>query len=100
MCPCIPDRIGIWQCWFLRRGGNRSTREKPLGARREPPTNSYDPRTGKWIEGLIEWIEGLIEWIDGLIDLNAIIMIFLFKLLTTVTSPPTDKYLRLMVKAT
>ena len=24
-----PDRIGIWKCWFLRRGGNR----KPLGAR-------------------------------------------------------------------
>ena len=25
MRPCIPDRIGIWQCWFLRRGENRST---------------------------------------------------------------------------
>ena len=23
-----PDRIGIWKCWFLRRGGNRSTRRK------------------------------------------------------------------------
>ena len=28
MCPCFPDRIGIWQCWFLRRGENRSTRRK------------------------------------------------------------------------
>ena len=28
ICPCIPDRIGIWQCWFLRRGENRSTRRK------------------------------------------------------------------------
>jgi len=24
-------RIGIWNGWFLRRGENRSTREKPLG---------------------------------------------------------------------
>ena len=23
-----PDRIGIWKCWFLRRGENRSTRRK------------------------------------------------------------------------
>ena len=22
------DRIGIWKCWFLRRGENRSTRRK------------------------------------------------------------------------
>ena len=28
MCPCIPDRIGIWKCWFLRRGENRSTLRK------------------------------------------------------------------------
>ena len=24
----FPDRIGIWKCWFLRRGDNRSTRRK------------------------------------------------------------------------
>ena len=24
----IPGRIGIWKCWFLRRGENRSTRRK------------------------------------------------------------------------
>ena len=23
-----PDRIGIWKCWFVRRGENRSTRRK------------------------------------------------------------------------
>ena len=28
-----PDRIGIWKCWFLRRGENRSTWRKTLGAR-------------------------------------------------------------------
>ena len=27
LCPCVPDRIGNWKCWFLRRG------EKPLGAK-------------------------------------------------------------------
>ena len=27
-CPCVPDRIGIWKCWFLRRGENRSTWRK------------------------------------------------------------------------
>ena len=26
--PEIPDRIVIWNCWFLRRGENRSTRRK------------------------------------------------------------------------
>ena len=26
--PRIPDRIGIWICWFLRRGENRRTRRK------------------------------------------------------------------------
>ena len=28
MCRCIPDRIGIWKCRFLRRGENRSTQRK------------------------------------------------------------------------
>ena len=27
-CSCTPDLIGIWKCWFLRRGENRSTRRK------------------------------------------------------------------------
>ena len=27
-CPCVPDRIGTWKCWFLRREENRSTRRK------------------------------------------------------------------------
>ena len=27
-CPCVPDRIGIWKCWLLRGGKNRSTRRK------------------------------------------------------------------------
>ena len=32
-CYSWTNRIGIWICWFLRRGENRSTRGKPLGAR-------------------------------------------------------------------
>ena len=28
ICPCISDRAGIWQCWFLRRGENRGIRIK------------------------------------------------------------------------
>ena len=28
MSPCVPHLIGIWKCWFFRRGENRSTRIK------------------------------------------------------------------------
>jgi len=28
MCSCGPDLIGIWKCWFLRRGENWSTWRK------------------------------------------------------------------------
>ena len=34
-CSSIPDRIGIWKCWFLRRGENRSTRRKTSRSREE-----------------------------------------------------------------
>ena len=30
-----PDQIGIWKCWFLRRGENRSTRRKTSGGKEE-----------------------------------------------------------------
>ena len=29
----VPDRFGIWRCWFLRRGKTGVPGEKPLGAR-------------------------------------------------------------------
>ena len=37
-CPCVPDRIGIWKCWFLRSRCGTGWRtgvagEKPLEAR-------------------------------------------------------------------
>ena len=42
-CSCVPDRIAIWWCWFLRRGENRSPRGKTshlLEPEREPTTRS------------------------------------------------------------
>ena len=30
-----PDRIGIWKCWFLRKGENRSTRRKTSRSKEE-----------------------------------------------------------------
>ena len=36
--PLFPVRIGIWECWFLWREENRSTRRKTLGA--ETRTNN------------------------------------------------------------
>ena len=31
----IPGRIGIWKCWFLRRGENQSTRRKTSRSKEE-----------------------------------------------------------------
>ena len=33
-----PDRIGIWKCWFLRRGENRSTQSND---KNQQQTNTY-----------------------------------------------------------
>ena len=35
-------RIGIWKCWFSRKGENRSTRKKPLVAT-ERANNKFNP---------------------------------------------------------
>ena len=43
MCPCVPDRIGIWKGWFLRRGKTGVPGEKPLGAR-ERTNDKLKPR--------------------------------------------------------
>ena len=43
------DRIGIWKCWFLRRGENRSTRRKTSRNREEnqqQPQPTYDAGSG------------------------------------------------------
>ena len=34
-CLTVPDQIGIWKCWFFRRGENRSTRRKTSRSRVE-----------------------------------------------------------------
>ena len=44
------DRIGIWKCWFLRRGENRSTRRKTSRSRVENQQQTqptYDAGSGK-----------------------------------------------------
>ena len=47
-CPCVPDRIGIWNCWFfLRRRENWSTRRKTF--RREGENQQQtQPRYGMY----------------------------------------------------
>ena len=44
-------RIGIWKCWFLRRGENRSTRGKTSRSREENQQQTqptYDAGSGNW----------------------------------------------------
>ena len=36
----IPGGIGIWKCWFLRRGENRSTRRKTSRSHKKGPTTN------------------------------------------------------------
>ena len=45
----FPDRIGIWKCWFLKRGENRSTRRKTSRSRVENQQQTqptYDAGSG------------------------------------------------------
>ena len=42
-CPCVPGRIGIWKCWFLRRGETGEPEGKVLGAARERTKNKLNP---------------------------------------------------------
>ena len=53
MCRCIPDRIGIWKCRFLRRGENRSTQRKISQSKGEnqqqtQPTCGVNTRIRTW----------------------------------------------------
>ena len=52
-CPCVPNRIRTWECWFLRRGENWSTRRKTSRNKREnqqrtQPTYDVDARIQTW----------------------------------------------------
>ena len=45
----FPDRIGIYKCWFLRRGENRSTRRKTSRSKDENQQQTqptYDAESG------------------------------------------------------
>ena len=57
MCPCVPDGIGIWKCWFLKRGETGVPGGKPLGARERTnnklnphmtSTPGFEPRSHWW----------------------------------------------------
>ena len=40
-CPCVPDRIGIWNCWIFKERGKPEYPKKNLSEEgREPTTNS------------------------------------------------------------
>ena len=44
-----PDRIGIWKCWFFRKGENRSTRRKTSRSKDENQQQTqptYDAESG------------------------------------------------------
>ena len=44
-----PDRIGIWKCWFWKRGENRSTRRKTSRSKDENQQQTqprYDAESG------------------------------------------------------
>ena len=53
------DRIGIWKCWFLRRGKNQSTRRKTSLSKddnQQQTQPTYDTESGnrtraKWVGG-------------------------------------------------
>ena len=48
-CLAIPDRIGIWKHWFLRRGENRGTRRKTSRNKEEDQQQTrptYDSGSG------------------------------------------------------
>ena len=45
----FPDQIGIWKCWFLRRGENRNTRRKTCRNKDENQQQTqptYDAESG------------------------------------------------------
>ena len=51
-------RIGIWKCWFLRRGENRSTRGKTSRSREENQQQTQPHMTpGPGIEPGTHWWE-------------------------------------------
>ena len=60
MCTCVPDRIGIWECWFFRREENRSTQRKKTSPKKERTDNKLNPRMKPgWESNLgAHWWEG------------------------------------------
>ena len=47
-CPCVPDRIGIWKCWCLGRGENRSTWRETSRSKRENQQQTQPTWHRRW----------------------------------------------------
>ena len=56
-----PDQSGIWKCRYLRSGENRSTRRKPVGARKRT-NNKLNPQmtSSPGIENGTHWWEASV----------------------------------------
>ena len=55
-CLCFPDWIGIWKCWFLRRGENWSTQRKTSqskGENQQQTQSTYGINTRIQITALV-----------------------------------------------
>ena len=60
MCQCVPDRVGIWKCWFLRRGENWSTRRKTSwskGENQQQTQPTYGVDAVSWTRATLELSE-------------------------------------------
>ena len=48
--PQIPDRMGIWKCWFLTRGENRIAWTKNSRSKGREPTTWYSTYIWRWVQ--------------------------------------------------
>ena len=53
MCPCIPDRIGIWQCWFFQERGKPEMNLSEQGENQQQNQPTCDAGTGNPTPGHI-----------------------------------------------
>ena len=74
MCPCVPDRTGIWKCLFLRRRKKRSTRKKTSQSKGEKQKQSQ-PSCG--VHTKIRTRATLVggEWSDTLTNAPPLLLI-------------------------
>ena len=59
---CVLDRIGIWKCWFLRRGENRRTRRKMFRSKGENQQQTENCTCLRLVRGLSPVLIALFRW--------------------------------------